>query len=79
MHKNLNAVIGISIGTIVKIRQRSPEAGKLLIKASYVSFFPSRIKKLENIAQREGKATAQVIREAVKRFLNKRTFERKAD
>jgi len=60
----------------VKIRRRSPELDKPLIKASHVSFYPSQIKKLENIAQREGKATAQVIREAVKRFLNRRTFER---
>ena len=30
------------------------------------------------MAQREGKATSQVIREAVKRLLNRRTFERNA-
>ncbi len=71
MHKNRNGVIGISIGTIVKIRRRSPKVGKSLIKASHVSFYPSQIKKLEKIAQKEGKTTAQVIREAVKRFLNR--------
>jgi len=60
----------------VKIRRRSPELDKPLIKASHVSFYPSEIKKLEQMAQRDGKATAQVIREAVKRFLNRPTFGR---
>jgi len=60
----------------VKIRRRSPELDKPLIKASHVSFYPSQIKKLEKIAQREGKAIAQVIREAVKRFLNRGTCKR---
>ena len=60
----------------MKIRRRNPELDKPFIKASHVSFYPSEIKKLEQMAQREGKATAQVIREAVKRFLNKQTFER---
>lgn len=41
-----------------------------------MSFYPSQIKKLEKIAQKEGKATAQVIREAVKRFLNRAIRER---
>jgi len=49
---------------------------KPLIKASHVSFYPSQIKKLEEMAQKEGKATAQVIREAVKRFLNRAFYER---
>jgi len=60
----------------VKIRRRSPEVDKPLIKASHVSFYPSQIKKLEEMARKEGKATAQLIREVVKRFLNRRTFER---
>jgi len=76
MHKNQSSVINISVGTTVKIRRRSPEVDRPVVKASYVSFFPSRIKKLENIAQREGKATAQVIREAVKRFLSRALYER---
>jgi len=76
MHKNRNGVIGISIGTIVKIRRRSPKVGKSLIKASHVSFYPSQIKKLEKIAQKEEKTTSQVIREAVKRFLNRAIYER---
>jgi len=41
-----------------------------------VSFYPSQIKKLEQMAQRDGKATAEVIREAVKRFLNRTIYER---
>jgi len=60
----------------VKIRRRSSEVDKPLIKASHVSFYPSQIKKLEEMAKREGKARAQVIREAVKRFLDRSTFER---
>ena len=48
----------------------------LLIEASHISFYPSQMKNLEEMAEREGKATGQVIREAVKRFLNKQTFER---
>ncbi len=77
MHKKQNSVISISIGTTVKIRRRDPNVDKPLVKTSHVSFYPSQIKKLEQIAQREGKATAQLIREAVTRFLNKRTFERR--
>jgi len=60
----------------VKIRRRSPGVDESLIKASHVSFYPSQIKKLEEVAQREGKARAQVIREAVKRFLNRAIYER---
>jgi len=76
MHKNQNSVINISIGTTVKIRRRSPSVDKPLIKASHVSLYPSQIKKLEKIEQRQGKARAQIVREAVRRFLNGRTFER---
>jgi len=76
MHKNQNSVISISIGTTVKIKRRSPEVNKPPIKASHVSFYPSQIKKLEEMARKEGKATAQVIREAVKKFLNRAIYER---
>jgi len=69
-------VIDISIGTTVRIRRRNPEVDKPLIKASHISFYPSQIKKLEEMARKEGKATAQVIREAVKRFLNRAIYER---
>jgi L-arabinose isomerase len=69
-------VIDISIGTTVKIRRRSPEVDKPLIKTSHVSLYRLQIKKLEEMARKEGKATAQLIRDAVKRFLNKGTFER---
>jgi len=63
-------------GEAVAVRRRSSEVDKPLIKASHVSFYSSEIKKLEQMAQRDGKARTQVIREAVKRFLNRRTFER---
>ena len=76
MHKNESSIINIAIGVAVKIRRRSQEVDKPLIKASYVSFYPSQMKNLEEMARKQGKATAQVIREAVKRFLNKRTFKR---
>lgn len=76
MHKNQNSVISISIGTTVKIRRRSRDVDKPLIKASHVSLYPSQIRVLEEIAEKEGKARAQVIREAVRRFLNRRTFRR---
>jgi len=76
VHKSQSSAISVNIATRVKIRRRSPRSDKPLIKASHVSFYPSQIKNLEKIAQEEGKATAQVIREAVKRFLNKGTFER---
>jgi predicted DNA-binding protein len=76
MHKNGDSVISISIGTKVKIRRRSLEINKPLIKASHVSFYPSQMKKLEEVAQREGRAKAEVIREVVRRFLTRPTFER---
>ena len=60
----------------VEIRRQSPRGDKPLVKASHVHFYPSQIKKLEEMARGEGKATAQVIREAVRRFLNRQTFER---
>lgn len=60
----------------MKIRRRSSELETPLIKASHVSLYPSQIKNLEKIAQREGKATAQIIRDAVRIFLNRRTSER---
>jgi predicted DNA-binding protein len=76
VHKSQSSAITVNIATRVKIRRRSPRVDKPLIKASHVSFYPSQIKKLEKIAQKEGKATAQVIREAVKRFLNRAICER---
>ncbi len=76
MHKNSNSVISLNIGTKVKIRRRSLEINKPLIKASHVSFYPSQMKKLEEVAQREGRAKAEVIREAVRRFLNRAIYER---
>jgi len=60
----------------VKIGRRSPNIGKPFVKTSRINLYSSQIKKLEKIAQREGKARVQVVREAVKRFLGKRTFER---
>ena len=75
MHKNRSNVIDISIGTTVRIRRRSPSVDKPLIKASHVNLYPSQIKKLEKVAQREGRAKAQVIREAVRIFLNRPVFE----
>ena len=42
----------------------------LLIKVSRIGFYPSQIKNLEEMAEREGKATGRVIREAVRRFLS---------
>jgi len=75
-NKNQNSVINIPISTSVRIIKRNRSKDQPLIKASHVSFYPSQIKNLEKIAQEEGKATAQVIRETVRRFLNKGTFER---
>jgi len=66
----------ISIGTTVKIRKRSPESPKPLIKTSHVSLYPSQIKKLEKMARKERKATAQVIRKAIRRFLTRQILER---
>jgi predicted DNA-binding protein len=37
-----------------------------------------QLKKLEKLTQREGRAKAQVIREAVRRFLNRRTSGKNA-
>jgi len=60
----------------VKIRQRSSEVDKPIINGSHLSFYSSQIKNLEEIAQREGKTRTQVIKEAAKKILNRRTFER---
>jgi hypothetical protein len=67
MHKNQSSVINISVGTTVRIRGRSPEVDKSLIKTSHLSFYPAQIKNLEKVAQREGKAAAQVYKRGDKK------------
>ena len=60
----------------MKIGRRNPNISKPFVKTSRINLYSFQIKKLEKIAQREGKARVQVVREAVQRFLNRQTFKR---
>jgi len=75
-HKNLTPPINISIATAVRITRRNYNKGQPFIRASYVSLYPSQIRKLKEMADSEGKAVAELIREAIRRFLGKSLYER---
>ena len=79
-HKNLTPPINISITTAVRITRRHYVKGSSqpFIRASYVSLYPPQITKLKQVAQSEGKAVTELIREAIKRFLGKPAYERNA-
>ena len=76
MHKNQSSAINISITTAVRVTKRNRNRDQSLARASHISLYLSQMEKLEEVARSEGKAVAQVIREAVKRFFNKATYER---
>jgi len=70
--------INVSITTAVRITRRNYKKGQPFIRASYVSLYPSQVRKLKEVADSEGKAVAELIREAVKKFVDKPAHERNA-
>ena len=75
-NKSKYSIVTLVIGTAITIRKREANENCSFVRNPHVSLYPSQIRRLKDIARRDGKRLTQLVREAVGAFLNKRTYER---